>query len=226
MDTIEQACILNNDGVHLMVLGDSKSCIALFQDALSILKDAVSHVQGFNNDEILGTCDTDQDTSLDLLKPSERVIVIDAQHESKYTYSSPFFLAKPATSEFDMEDCLQLYCATVLFHLALAYHQDGKVGMESSLKRASHLYSMSLRLLNDSSHLNASKILAVAALNNKAAVQFELCDYSHSRCCLRALTSLLNEVHPIIQDAFLPSVLEGFLLNSITNESPIAARAA
>jgi hypothetical protein len=225
---------LNNEGVSLLLSGENARSISVFQNALIILKQAATLAEESPSGAPTGFVEAADSESLNAMSPLQKsnLALPNMQSDSNYIYNQPFLLADNFAAHGSMESMLPFYSAVLLFNIALACHQQGLLGKESSLKRASHLYRMSLHLLENFSHRTtaattaAIAVLTVATLNNKAQVQFELCDYKHSHHCLLALSKLLCDVRPIIHGELNTTVLEEIILNSMLLDPPSAAHAA
>jgi hypothetical protein len=229
MMSIKRACTLNNEGVSLLISGEYIRSISVFQKALSIMKQAATLADESLSGTPTGFPDAADSESLNAMSPLKKsnLALPNMHSDSNYIYNRPFLLDEDNFAAHGMASMLPIYSAVLLFNLALACHQQGLLGKESSLKRASHIYRMSLHILEHSSRRSAATaVLTVATLNNNAQVQFELCDYTHSHHCLLALSKLLCDVRPIINDELNTTVLEGLILNSMMLDPPSAAHAA
>jgi hypothetical protein len=95
-----------------------------------------------------------------------------------YVYGHGMMIVR-TTSEETSEGMLSLYSATVLFNKALTSHHEGRLGRDLSRKRASLFYNMTVQILNENvatGNISAA-ILTLLALNNKAQIHFDQCEY-------------------------------------------------
>jgi hypothetical protein len=100
--------------------------------------------------------------------------------------------------------------------LALVFHHDGRLGREQSLKTAALLYGMAVQLLARSTMPDdiSATILTLLALNNKAQIHYDQCEYIQSIECMI-----------IVSDIILDSA-QGLMMNIILMNVPTAAPAA
>jgi hypothetical protein len=131
------------------------------------------------------------------------------------------------TTSGDSETMLSLYSVIVLFNLALASHREGRLGSENSLDKATVLYGMALKLLASSPMPDdiSATILILLALNNKAQIHYDQCQYGESSECLTEISKIMGSVYTL-QSALHPKDYEGILLNVMLLNAPMAAKAA
>jgi hypothetical protein len=222
MNSIKYACSLNNQGVYFLVSGDSLSATKSFQSALNLLKEAVNEAETTScpgmtllNDE--------EEATMPFCESTSTVPGLECMQCYVYDYAILF----TNTAIQESEDMLSLYCAIILFNLALASHREGRLGSEKSLKKAALLYSMTVQLLtrSDMPADTSANILALLALNNKAQIHYDQCEYIQSVDCLQVISKIMGSVHGL-HSTLNPKDVEGLLLNVMLLNVPTAAKAA
>jgi hypothetical protein len=131
---------LNNQGVDLLVTGDSSGAMTSFKMAMDILKEAMI------NETNTTSCDggLNQPSEEAALAICESPLTIPGLHGMPcYVYDHGIMIAR-TTNEETSDEMLSLYSAIVLFNMALTCHQEGRVGRKPSLKRASLFYKVTL----------------------------------------------------------------------------------
>jgi tetratricopeptide (TPR) repeat protein len=217
-----KAADLNNQGVLLLVEGNMQAAMSVFQSALTGIKQIV------NNEDLEGKM---QATTLTpqpsfLRESSDRLKMLQTEHS--FIYDRPLLIDQITTID-DLDSALALLSAAVLFNLALTCHQLGKSGKDEALKRAAVLYRMCMQLLaNCDSNDASTTVLALLALNNRAQIHYELCDYHQSKHCLRQCSKIMQDDMNLhgLHETLSPSDLEGLLLNVMLQDPPTAAQAA
>jgi hypothetical protein len=214
MFSLKYARSLNNQGVHLLVSGDSSSAMRSFKRAVRILKEAV-------NDTTFRTGMSEEATQPFCESTS---VIPSLQDMHFYTYDHGIML--PANEE--NEETLTLYSAIVLFNMALASHHQGRLlGHEKALKNASLLYSGTAKLLSGSimSDNMSATILTLLALNNKSQIHYTQCEHRQSVDCLKEISKIMISVE-VLYSIINHNILKGLLLNTMLLNVPTAAQAA
>jgi len=133
-----------------------------------------------------------------------KIVTAAVNHEidddsSYFVYSSPFLfqptIAATAEGGHGAAAEYAIHCtAVVLFNLALAFHQRGRLAHSRSLHRADVLYEMSLALVDRMVpyHQVSCVNLKVAATNNRAHIQFEMSEALQAKHTLQDLLHLLG----------------------------------
>jgi hypothetical protein len=219
MNSIKYACSLNNKGVDLLVAGDSSSAMTSLKRAMRIFKEAVSRTT---------SCSTGMDLSSEkaaLPFFCESTFAVPGLHDMDfYTYDHGIML----TTNEESDEMLTLYSAIVLFNLALASHQQGRLlGHEKALKKASLLYSVTAKILSGStmSEDMSATILTLLALNNKSKIHCDQCEHSQSVDCLKTISKIMDSVQ-VLHFILNQKDLKGLLLNTMLLDVPTAAQAA
>lgn len=217
--SIKRACSLNSQGVDLLVSGDSSGAMSFFKMAMDILKEAVNEAEATSFDGL-------HINSYEELAIYESLLTVPGlQGVPCYVYSHGIMIAQ--TIEEESGEMLSLYSAIVLFNMALTCHHEGRLGRETSLKRASLFYRMSLQILNRNvvpGDISAT-ILTLLALNNKAQIHYDQCEYNQCADCLKVLPSILGSVQAIHSNLSQDDI-KGLLLNVMLLNTPTAAQAA
>jgi hypothetical protein len=216
MNTIKQACTSNNQGVDLLVAGEVYQAMRSFQSALNLLKEAT------------GTCCTEmsassEESTLPLCQSTLTIPGLQGMH--CYVYDHGIMITDVTIG--DSDEMLSLYSGIVLFNLALTSQSEGRLGSNKCLKKATVLYGMALQLLTSSpmpDDISAS-ILILLALNNKAQIHYDQCQYKESTECLTNISAIMGNVYAL-HSALYQKDFEGILLNVMLLSTPTAAHAA
>jgi hypothetical protein len=141
-----------------------------------------------------------------------------------YTYDHGIML----TTNDESVEMLPLNSAIILFNLALASHQQGRLlGHEKSLENASHLYSVTAKILSGSIVMKNTStiILTLLALNNQSKIHHDQCEHIQSVDCLKAVSKMMESVK-VIHLVLNEEDPKGFLLNTMLLSVPSAAQVA
>jgi hypothetical protein len=229
MPILQQIHALNNQGVELLMSSQSSGASEVFQGALQLLVRTVGGDEGRQNDVNVHISDArklDNDVPEFVLGQSHSVVP-DLQAKHFFVYNHAITIMEPTVPKCNDETISQLSSA-VMFNWALVFHREGMLGSEGSLKKASLLYARCLQILSLSAAVQSKQpttVLAFLALNNRAQIHYELCDYSESCSCMTHVTRIL-ETAPNLECCLLTSriVVEEIYLNTML--SPTAAQAA
>jgi hypothetical protein len=221
MNSIKHACSLNNQGVDLLVAGESSRAMKAFQTAVGLLKTAVNEV-----DEKSACTEMDQsfDVSLPFCESTSSVSGLQGLH--CYVYKHGIMISGNVDEE--SEATISLYIAIVLFNLALASHCQGTaLGRDALLKKASVLYTLVVQLLNRCAMPEdaSTTILTLLALNNKSQIHYDQCDYVQSIDCMKHISQIIGSGRGF-HFALNPDDLEGLMHNVMLLKTPSGAQAA
>jgi hypothetical protein len=222
MNSIKYACSLNNQGVDLLVSGESSRAIKVFQSALILLKEAFHDAETTSCTEMDVSCD--DATSLPFCDSASTVSGLQGLH--CYVYDHGIMISRNLNG--DADETLSLYIAITVFNLALASHSEGmSLGQDKSLKKASVLYRLVVELLNRCaiSEDASTAILTVLALNNQAQIHYEHCEYVQSLDCMKYISEIMGGNRDL-QSAFNPEDAAGLMMNVMLLSTPTAAQAA
>jgi hypothetical protein len=221
MNSIKNACSLNNQGVDLLVSGDSSSAMKSFMSALKLLKEAT-----INKVETTSCSGMTLSTEAVTLPFCESPATVPGLESMQcYVYDHGIMITDTNNEESDK--LLSLYNTIVLFNLALASHREGSLGHEKSLKKAFLLYSMIVQLLDGATIPGdmPTTILTLFALNNKAQIHYEQCEYIQSVDCMEEISEIMSGVDGLDSNLNTNDI-KGLMLNVMLLNVPTAAQAA
>jgi hypothetical protein len=191
-----------------------------FQIALNILKEAAYEVEGTCCPEMSASS---EESTLPLCQSTLTIPGLQGVH--CYVYNHGIMITDATNG--DSNEKLSLYSAIVLFNLALASHREGRLGSEKCLKKANVLYGTALQLLTSSPMSNdlSASILILLALNNKALIHYDQCQYGESSACLTQISAIMGDGYGL-HSALYQKDFEGILLNVMLLTAPTVAQAA
>jgi hypothetical protein len=219
MGSVQQAAVLNNEGVRLLGCGDFDGAIQAFQRGLVVMKasstadpaqppaaaavlsnnsessrsrpqSSLSPQRSHDSNHLAIASHPDASSScLDPQSSAANLAGLQQQHGLCFVFDRPFLL------KTDDESSVVLTSSTVLlFNFALACHQCWmQTGIDDAMRRATELYELTLRLLCDCdcSHQDACGVLKCLVLNNLAHLHYEDCEYQESHYCMSCLRELI-----------------------------------
>jgi tetratricopeptide (TPR) repeat protein len=217
MYSIERACSLNNQGVDLLVTGDSSGAMHSLKMAMDIIKEAM--IDGLDH--------ASKEVALPI---SESPLTVPGlQGTPCYVYDHGIMIARTTTTKETSDEMLSLYSAIVLFNMALTCHHEGRLGRDLlALKRASLLYNMTVQILNGNIARDdtSAAILTLLALNNKAQIHYDQCEYIQCVDCFEEVLRIMDSVRAV-HSTLSQKDIAGLLLNVILlTTPPTAAQAA
>lgn len=117
--------------------------------------------------------------------------------EAGYVYNRPLLLPtnlSTITNRTDMEAFGLMVSTTVIFNLALAWHQFAAItGAEAPLFRAGKIYDFIVQVLDRDDEDDASRnVMRCVALNNRAQIFYQQADYVSSQMCMGDVFELLS----------------------------------
>jgi hypothetical protein len=222
MSLIQYACSLNNQGVNLLVAGESSRAVIAFRSALDLLKTALHEAEK-------NTCTVMDQAGDDVSLPfCESILSVSGfQGLHGYVYDHGIIITTNGSNDAS-EATITLFIAVVLFNLALTSHRQGTVlGRANVLTKASVLYSLVVQLLATCTMPEdaATTILTLLALNNKAQIHYDQCEYVESVDCMKRVSHIISSGCGF-HSALSHEALEGLLLNVMLMRTPSAAQAA
>jgi hypothetical protein len=191
------------------------------QSAVGILKAAVHEAEKSVSTGMNQSCDNE---SLPFCESTSTVSGFHGLHG--YVYDHGIMISGNVDEE--TVATISFYIAIVLFNLALASHCQGTaLGRAKLLKKASVLYSLVVQLLNRITMPEdaSTTILTLLALNNKAQIHYDQCEYAESVDCMKSVSQIMNSSRGL-HSALSHEALEGLLLNMMLLSTPSAAQAA
>jgi hypothetical protein len=220
MNSIKYACSLSNQGVDLLLSGESSRAMKAFQSALSLLK-AAHEADTTSFTEMNISCN---DVPLPFYESNSAIPALQGLH--CYVYDHGIMILNNVNA--DTDETLSLYIAIVLFNSALASHSEGTaLGQDKSLMKASMLYSLVVKFLTSYPMLEdtSTAILVLLALNNKAQIHYNQCEYGQSIDCMNQISKIMDSVCGL-HSALNRKDIDGLLLNVMVLSTPTAAQAA
>jgi hypothetical protein len=194
-----------------------------FQSALSLLKPA-HEAAATSCIEMNLSCD---DASLPFYESTKTVSAL--QGLQCYVYDHGIMISENRSAD-STDETLSLYSiAIVLFNSALASHTEGTaLGRDKSLMKASVLYSLVVKFLNSRTMLDdtSTAILTLLALNNKAQIHYDQCEYVHSVDCMNQISKIMGSRVGGLHSALNRKDINGLMLNVMLLIAPTAAQAA
>jgi hypothetical protein len=223
MDSIKYACSLNNQGVGLLVSGESSRAMKVFQSAVVLLKKAVHEAESNSSSEMQKS--SDEDASLPFCESTSTVSGLQDLH--CYVYDHGVMI--PDNANEKIEEMLSLYIAVVLFNLGLASHCEGTaLGRDKLLKKASVLYGLTVQLLTSctmAEDASTTTVLTLLALYNLAHIHYDQCEYVHSVNCMKNISKIMGGCRGL-HSALNHEDVEGLKLNVMLLTTPSGAQAA
>jgi hypothetical protein len=224
MNSIKCACRLNNQGVDLLVSGESSRAMKAFQSAVVLLKEAVHEAEetASSTEMNISACD---EASLPFCESTLTVSGLQSLH--CYVYDHGIMIPGNVVNG-ETEVMISFYIAIVLFNLALASHCEGiALGRAQLLKKASTLYSLVVQFFtrNTIPEDASTTILTLLALNNKAQIHYDHCEYAESIDCMTNISKIMGGV-PGLHSTLRRDDIWGLLLNVMFFSTPSAAQAA
>jgi hypothetical protein len=226
MNSITYACCLSNHGIELLVSGESSRARKVFQSALSLLQEVV-----VREAETTTSCKNEMNISNDaasLFFYESTSTVSGLQDLQCYVYDHGIMISDDVIGDIDIDGTLSLYIAIVLFNLALATHSEGTaLGRDKSLLKASVLYSLVAQILagRTTSENMSTTILTLLALNNKAQIQYDQCEYVQYVDCIKQISMIMGSVDGL-HSVLSHEAVGGLLRNVMLLITPTAAQAA
>jgi hypothetical protein len=222
MNSIKNACSLNNQGVSLLVSGESRRALYSFQSALSFLKKADCEAETTSCTEMNISCD---EASVPFYESTSPVSGLQELH--CYVYDRGIMISDNVNG--NTNETMSLFTAIVLFNSALASHSEGAVlGREKSLMKASTLYNLVVALLTGCTMPEVhtfTTILTLLASNNKAQIHYDQCEYVEAVNCMKEILKIIGStdgLHSVLNG----TDFDGLLLNAMVLTTPTAAQAA
>jgi tetratricopeptide (TPR) repeat protein len=233
MNYLHQACALNNMGSTLIASGQISEGIGALQRALLGIKQAtLSSENNIANTDLKDGEASNNRSPLYNITESHQDTVSDLnQSQSQnFVYSRSFELDLMDSKILD-DSMISLCSATVLFNLALSYHQQGLQGKGTLLQKALLFYQLSLQVLALEPVLQeepAALILIIVALNNKANCHCELCDYDQYLVTIEEMADMLYGNWSEVEETLQSDVVQALELNSaeMFKQPPTVAKTA
>jgi hypothetical protein len=230
---LHQAIALNNTGVMLHQQGHCG--LATFERAIATLRVLSEHVAAAGKSLVPSSnrpaargSSTFGVVPCRLGETGQR----DQIHGSHFVYNRPLLLPTVYTVVTYPGELLTIVLTastTMIFNMAVQWHELGRsTGREAFGNKAAHLYDAVLSILHSVCHSDNDESLALLkclALNNRAQLYHEQCEYGHSDRCMDELCHLL--VSTDVLDDYLDEVdADEIRMNSLYLSPPTVAHAA
>jgi hypothetical protein len=208
MDIIRRACEVNNMGVAYLVNGRNSAACMQFKLALGGLQFLLQEY----------TANAEGGRVADELYKEDKSLLLHSNKEL-YVYDKPLILEVVASEGLVMQS-LPLYCAVILFNMALMYdaNMSNQNNPYKSMQCALNLYSKCLQMLElyQSCPVSAQCELKIVVLNNLAQLYLDICDYAQYRIFLTDLTNAFGRTrYSPIRRLSLDAVRFNLLLTDI-----------
>lgn len=212
MSLFEQAAQLNNQGVIALIEGDDTSAIESMTKSIKLMKQELA--------KPTNTLDAKVATTGPELKTVE-IPDMESSDENQEIFNQAIHI--PCTgNESDLD--IHVYSAAVIFNLALAHHRVGMQGNEAYQQKALKLYTMVLRVLDDSLiEFRAAVMVKLATINNLTQIRFAKGDYEEAREGMEHLAGFLRIVNG---EVLAEPHVAGLLMNVLMFRAPKVAAAA
>lgn len=210
MDALRETIHINNEAILGLRFcdGDSSksSCLSEFQRAVCLMRSFSDDMDAAFGSPANGTSESRRSSSFNSIgfcfdpENNETVSLKGLLSDSGHVYNRPLMLQTniAVTNLNDLESLGLVVSTTVIFNLALAWHQRGvNTGNELSLSKAGKLYDLILAILKNNSteedhYGKTHRVLKCLALNNRAHIHYQQGDYLNSRKCMRDVFVLLK----------------------------------
>lgn len=240
---VQQTLQLNNDGVAYFTSNDSAAAAEHLGRSLHFAAGLVRDSEGIS-DGFAESCKNHPDQCVvgrPIVTPiygGKSVVSSTARwmQDRLFVYQNPLVLTqqlRPDGDSCDNRDSHRSLCthaAAICYNLALLYHHDGMANRSNrSTTKAGKLYGACIAILSDSNlaHWNESTLLiAIAASNNLAVIEFERGMLDNVTNRLRHLSMLLRESEHVNLHMLATDELHNFLSNILLGNGLTAAPAA
>lgn len=150
------------------------------------------------------------------------IILRNYNNSAFFVYDEPLLFVPETQLNWSF---LAFYKAVLLFDIALVLHKKSNCVDAWSVYRALHFYELSLEYCNDCPNHPSCLEISAAALNNKAHIYFEHCEYPTARTVLDALlvTMIFTHGRPL---EFEEKNTQGVLFNLYMLRMPTSAQTA
>jgi hypothetical protein len=260
MNYVETIARFNNEAVSLLMAGETQIAIEALMKSVALLKPVLSDMASFyqqqqvssrkkfkfspqeDNANCAGSSSSPPAGSSPPIALVENICIHKSSSplssltgRQNYIYNRAFHFSMEdavtySTTRTSIARTAHIYCAIIIFNVALAYHMGYLNGNKACAKRAIMLYSKVLKLLLKNRRgvaggSSTAGIMKVAAMNNISQLRFEEGDYHRAQ---EGLDQLYYELMAILKD--VPQELQNeyreILMNVIFLKAPKVAAAA
>ncbi len=215
MSLFEQAAQLNNQGVIALIEGDDSFAIESMTKSIKMMKQELAKP----------TMASDIKSTTATEGPELKTVEIpdmESSDENHEIFNQAIHIPVNG-DESDLD--IHVYSAAVIFNLALAHHRLGmQVGNEAYQQKALKLYTMVLRVLDDSLiEFRTAIMVKLATINNLTQIRFAKGDYEEAREGLDHLAGFLRVANG---EVLAEPQVAGLLMNVLMFRAPRVAAAA
>lgn len=228
MNSIAKAATLNNQGVQLLVSGNTSHAMSAFHVALQILKKLAAVELSSRSQPRTSNKNVEAARSLPIVKSE----AITQDNDQCYLYKRGLLIVDIPNGCFRNEDIAH-YTAVALFNWALAFHREGRLGHGEAeyLNNALSLYKTCMSIPRESLGTigqcadATTSFITVAVLNNMSQIYFDRMQYGESLACLDLIVQIF-EVTEDLDEALSDMDMEVVFLNTLLVHKPTVAHAA
>lgn len=220
---IQSVARLNREGASYLVAGELDTALGIFLHALETL----THTDGFHAAPDIALAFWEKSFPFDRTAAQPNAQTASLLANTNKDDGSYFVYSNPLVFHPDIAfatDCTINCSAVVLFNMALAFHQKGRLADSRALLRGRKLYDMSLQMVAKMSCQMACSNIRVAAINNKAHIHFECSDVRDAKTTLHNLLVILSSKHT--KPPFEDLEIEKFYMNILFLNATTMAGAA
>jgi len=212
------AARLNNEGVTALVGGDTETSINLLMSAVKMTKKYIASTT--EQTAALASCSKESSSCFRSFSTVEVTCAV---------CDDPMFFRRAIMMPSDVDDGVSspldvyVYCAAVIFNLALVHHIQGSKNKDARNK-AQQLYATTLMLLDDRvGHMQSALLLKLACINNMAHIRFENGEFDQIQAGLGQLSTLLKSTD---EGLFEGVEVQALLMSVLLFKKPKVAAAA
>jgi hypothetical protein len=206
---MKTAIDLNNTGCKVLQRGHYKLSIALFTEAINVIKVSRSSSRNDNVEMQKHFVDVFKNTEQLFQRPLKSDLLVNAS----FLYASPFKI-DPSENPDQVNE--RYASAVILFNTALASHlrllEKGMFGTKPRFLLDMYNYAYSLIETNDANH-PVIALLVLATLNNMGQIYHQTAQFYHEEQCLREMDCLLSSDRNSIQELKENGCWGDFVLN-------------
>lgn len=207
---VRSIAFLNREGAAFLAAGDFDTASNMFFHGLELLsiEGGLQASPEVASAYLAQSFPFDDSRAMRPHAPACRLSSIAKDDSSYFVYTNPLLLHPDISLA---SDC-SIHCAAVLlFNMALAFHQRGRLADYRALLRARRLYEMCLEMITRTTCELLCTNVHVAAINNKAHIQFECSDTGDAKSTLHELLIVLSS--KFSKPQFEELEIEKFYLN-------------
>jgi hypothetical protein len=240
MSGIDNAIVLNNEGVSLLISGQDRAAIVLFTEALMIVRTELRQIEkNIVMTVPSGACAAAMDINRSELKESSAIggalpavlhkvsPLPNLEDECFFIYNQALTIILPSAHYHFHSQNVNAAC--IVLNLALAYHRRGKQGYPVALKKAQVMYEMSMQLVGSDTRVwnncATPALVYMAAVNNSSQIHLEQGDIQRAREGVSHLSYIIrySGIHPgVLSDDEATSFLINCMIVAPFQSAPAA----